>query len=81
MSPSARLAPLVHLTAEQEKAYTRPESGTLRFCSVPAGQEYEAILAEKLRCANIAFFSEGRLRQEGFFKTPDVKLEVTRRLL
>ncbi|CAK0759457.1 hypothetical protein CVIRNUC_002699 [Coccomyxa viridis] len=40
------------------------------------GQEYEAILAEKLRCANIAFFSEGRLRQEGFFKTPDVKLEV-----
>ena len=43
-----------------------------------AGQEYEAILSEKLRCAGIAFFSENKLREEGFFKTPDVKLEVWR---
>lgn len=41
-----------------------------------AGQEYEAILSEKLRCAGIPFFSEDKLREEGFFKTPDVKLEV-----
>ena len=41
-----------------------------------AGQEYEALLSEKLRCAGIAFFSEDKLREEGFFKTPDVKLEV-----
>jgi hypothetical protein len=41
-----------------------------------AGQEYEAVLSEKLRCAGIAFFSENTLREEGFFKTPDVKLEV-----
>ena len=47
----------------------------------PAGQEYEVILAERLRCAGIAFFSEGRLREEGFFKTPDVKLEVIQRFL
>lgn len=43
-----------------------------------AGQEYEAVLSEKLRCAGIAFFSEDKLREEGFFKTPDVKLEVWR---
>lgn len=43
---------------------------------LPAGQEYEALLSEKLRCAGIAFFSEDKLREEGFFKTPDVKLEV-----
>ncbi len=30
----------------------------------------------KLRCAGIAFFTEDKLREEGFFKTPDVKLEV-----
>ena len=41
-----------------------------------AGQEYEAVLNEKLHCAGIAFFSEDKLRAEGFFKTPDVKLEV-----
>ena len=34
------------------------------------------MLNEKLRCAGIAFFSEEKLRAEGFFKTPDVKLEV-----
>ena len=45
-----------------------------------AGQEYEAVLSEKLRCAGIAFFSENTLREEGFFKTPDVKLEVWRYL-
>ena len=44
-----------------------------------AGQEYEALLSEKLRCAGIAFFSEDKLREEGFFKTPDVKLEVQSR--
>ena len=45
-----------------------------------AGQEYEALLSEKLRCAGIAFFSEDKLREEGFFKTPDVKLEVWTRV-
>ncbi len=34
------------------------------------------MLLEKLCCAGIAFFSEDKLREEGFFKTPDVKLEV-----
>lgn len=45
-----------------------------------AGQEYEALLSAKLRCAGIAFFSEDKLREEGFFKTPDVKLEVWTRI-
>ena len=44
--------------------------------TLSAGQEYEAVLLEKLCCAGIAFFSEDKLREEGFFKTPDVKLEV-----
>ena len=70
--------------------YLRAEQGSL-LCSLrvahqgivlfPAGQEYEAILAERLRCAGVAFFSEGRLREEGFFKTPDVKLEVIQHFL
>ena len=46
-----------------------------RIC-FDAGQEYEAILCEKLRNAGIPFFSESFLREQGFFKTPDIKLQV-----
>jgi hypothetical protein len=38
--------------------------------------EYEAILYEKLRSAGIPFVSEDALRGQGFYKTPDAKLEV-----
>jgi len=40
------------------------------------GHEYEYILQQKLRARGIPFVTEEQLRQEGFPKTPDVKLEV-----
>ena len=40
------------------------------------GHEYEYILQQKLRAREIPFVTEEQLRQEGFPKTPDVKLEV-----
>ncbi len=47
-------------------------------CSPDAstGIEYEALLCEKLRNYGIPFFSEDALREQGFYKTPDVKLQV-----
>lgn len=41
-----------------------------------AGVEYEALLCEKLRNVGIPFVSEDSLRSNGFFKTPDIKLQV-----
>lgn len=40
------------------------------------GIEYEAFLCEKLRNVGVPFFSEDVLREQGFFKTPDIKLQV-----
>lgn len=40
------------------------------------GIEYEALLCMKLRNAQIPFISEDALREQGFFKTPDIKLQV-----
>lgn len=41
-----------------------------------AGLEGEALLCEALRARGIAFWPEQQLRAEGFFKTPDVKLQA-----
>ena len=41
-----------------------------------AGLEGEALLCEALRARRIAFWPEQQLRAEGFFKTPDVKLQA-----
>jgi len=43
-----------------------------------AGLEGEALLCEGLRGRGIAFWPEQQLRAEGFFKTPDVKLQARR---
>ncbi|KAJ7531231.1 hypothetical protein O6H91_14G037600 [Diphasiastrum complanatum] len=40
------------------------------------GMEFELMLREKLQDMGIAFKSENALREAGFSKTPDVKLEV-----
>lgn len=40
------------------------------------GLEGEALLCEALRARGIAFWAEQRLRAEGYFKTPDVKLQA-----
>jgi len=40
------------------------------------GEKHEQIIKDKLRALNIAFADEHVLRNEGYDKTPDVKLEV-----
>ncbi len=41
-----------------------------------AGVEYEHKLNQMLAKANVAFWTEEHLRDKGFFKTPDAKLQV-----
>ena len=41
-----------------------------------AGVQYEHKLNEGLAKADIAFWTEEHLRDKGFFKTPDAKLQV-----
>ena len=42
-----------------------------------AGIQYEQKLNKMLADAGIAFWTEEHLRDKGFFKTPDAKLQVT----
>jgi len=42
-----------------------------------AGIQYEQKLNQMLADAGIAFWTEEHLRDKGFFKTPDAKLQVT----
>jgi hypothetical protein len=42
-----------------------------------SGMEYELLLAKKLREAGISYFwTESDLRAQGYYKTPDVRLQV-----
>jgi Protein of unknown function TPD sequence-motif len=41
-----------------------------------AGEQHEALLRRQLTEVGAVFQSEEELRGEGFFKTPDVKLQV-----
>lgn len=50
-----------------------PQSDIVRHVH---GIEYEALLCEKLRNAGVPFISETVLREQGFFKTPDIKLQI-----
>ena len=43
---------------------------------VAAGVEHEHKLNQMLNEAGIAFWTEEYLRNKGFFKTPDAKLQV-----
>lgn len=43
---------------------------------VGAGVDHEQKLNQMLTNAGIAFWTEGHLRDKGFFKTPDAKLQV-----
>lgn len=45
-------------------------------CLVTAGVEHEHKLNQMLDDAGIAFWTEEHLRNKGFFKTPDAKLQV-----
>jgi len=41
------------------------------------GIEYELLLAEKLKAAGLDYFwTEDDLRSQGYYKTPDVRLQV-----
>jgi len=40
------------------------------------GIEYEYILQEKLRNLNVPFLSEDEMREKGYPKTPDIKLQI-----
>ena len=43
-----------------------------------AGVEFELLLAEKLKAAGLDFFwTEDDLRTQGYYKTPDVRLQVS----
>ena len=44
------------------------------------GMEYEYLLQEKLRNLGIPFLSEDEMRERGYPKTPDIKLEVNLKL-
>ncbi|KAK9833398.1 hypothetical protein WJX81_001760 [Elliptochloris bilobata] len=57
----------------QEDPVFSPHADAVRHVS---GLEGEALLCETLRARSIAFWPEQQLRAEGFFKTPDVKLQV-----
>ena len=41
-----------------------------------SGLEYEFILQEKLRNLEIPFLNEDDMRERGYPKTPDIKLQV-----
>lgn len=43
---------------------------------VRAGLEYELLLTEYLTALDIPFYTEADLRVQGYFKTPDVWLQV-----
>ena len=45
-------------------------------CLVAEGVEHERKLNQMLTDAGIAFWTEEDLRNKGFFKTPDAKLQV-----
>lgn len=45
------------------------------------GLLYEAKLCQSLKAAGLAFWTEDDLRSQGFFKTPDAKLQVGLMLL
>eukprot|EP00096_Caligus_rogercresseyi_P014115 TRINITY_DN6647_c0_g1_i1.p1 TRINITY_DN6647_c0_g1~~TRINITY_DN6647_c0_g1_i1.p1 ORF type:complete len:272 (+),score=109.41 TRINITY_DN6647_c0_g1_i1:497-1312(+) len=48
-------------------------SNSIKHC---IGTEYEELIKDKLTSLNIAFLDEDDLRERGYDKTPDVKLEV-----
>lgn len=67
-----RLREEVILAIDSDEHYG-PSYDTIRHV---IGHEYEFILQQKLRARGIPFVTEEQLRQEGFPKTPDIKLEV-----
>jgi hypothetical protein len=47
------------------------------WCRAVAGMEYELLLIKKLREAGISYFwTENDLRAQGYYKTPDIRLQV-----
>ena len=46
-----------------------------------AGLEYELLLCDRLRDLGIPFWTEVDLRAQGYYKTPDVRLQVAAALL
>ena len=47
-----------------------------KYCFSSIGQEYELRLQRIVRDLNIPFRDEEHLRQHGFDKTPDIRLEI-----